>query len=800
MDSTQATTVTTLFNTAETGKIATEPEPAFTRYRVFFNHVDSFNVKYISAFLTEKIFGASRTAAGGGEEMLEEEEEKSRPVYFGPDMAKNYEIIGTLRYQFHRPTEDISKVIKETDEDFFTQVFNCGFIVYDITEDPSQIQDALDMLTAIEKEIESVKDIGPKTFERWDETRVFILLSTVMTWGKSKPVDPEDPTAAFTEGDYRRRKPHPNYQAHIDCEKEVILKGKKYKDKLKTYVIASGIPYGHEEETLDFLFKLAWRNESEMPVFGNGKNYVPLIHVEDLAKVIHAVCENTPSKPQYILAVEQSASTLKQIVGALSKVMGTGRIKEVPQEEAFLIKNITQAKFDKTTVNLNMEPEYITEEAELEWKNDMNLFENMKAIVNEFRIARNLVPVKLFVHGPPASGKTSVSKALSGYYGSHYTSVKSAIDETIENLRNKIDREKEKQRLKEEAATGENAEEEEVGEEGEEEEEVNIDDLIEELKGIEIPLEESENGKLPDEQAMTIVKKILSQNYTQNQGYVLDGYPKLTDQAKLLFTGDEEGEGGADEEEEEGEGGGRGKILPDYVINLTAPDEFLCERIMLLPEKRVQGTHYTEEHMLRRLDEFRARNTEDNTILNFFDEREIPIITIDITSEQYREADDIVRTVVKKVGPPPSFAPTPEEEFELIGLQQEKERLERLEKELAEELMKKDAIECYQNKMEQWTSILEQYQLEEEKILAAECEPLRHYLMKYVFPTLSKGLIETAIIKPEDPIDFLAEFLFKENPEGRMFDPSYSRDGQQKLETCVCIKCCEDEDSEDTPC
>lgn len=41
--------------------------------------------------------------------------------------------------------------------------------------------------------------------------------------------------------------------------------------------------------------------------------------------------------------------------------------------------------------------------------------------------------------------------------------------------------------------------------------------------------------------------------------------------------------------------------------------------------------------------------------------------------------------------------------------------------------------------MEKWAETLEKLQMEEEKIIAAESEPLRLYLMKYVFPTLTKG-------------------------------------------------------------
>lgn len=72
--------------------------------------------------------------------------------------------------------------------------------------------------------------------------------------------------------------------------------------------------------------------------------------------------------------------------------------------------------------------------------------------------------------------------------------------------------------------------------------------------------------------------------------------------------------------------------------------------------------------------------------------------------------------------------------------------------------------------------------MEEEKVMMAHAEPLRGYLVRFIFPTLSKGLLEVARLKPDDPVDFLAEYLFKENPEGHMFDPSYTREGIRILD------------------
>lgn len=62
-----------------------------------------------------------------------------------------------------------------------------------------------------------------------------------------------------------------------------MKKNIKLKDKLKTLVICSGITYGDEEGPLHHLFKMAWQNAEFLPVFGEGDNKIPLLHVRDLA-------------------------------------------------------------------------------------------------------------------------------------------------------------------------------------------------------------------------------------------------------------------------------------------------------------------------------------------------------------------------------------------------------------------------------------------------------------------------------------------------------------------------------------
>lgn len=84
----------------------------------------------------------------------------------------------------------------------------------------------------------------------------------------------------------------------------------------------------------------------------------------------------------------------------------------------------------------------------------------------------------------------------------------------------------------------------------------------------------------------------------------MDGHPKTLEQAKTLFGGESLTE--FDEElGEDAEIDTTQSIMPELVVSLEAGDEFLKERIIQRPEKEIQGTHYTEEHMMRRLKEYR---------------------------------------------------------------------------------------------------------------------------------------------------------------------------------------------------
>lgn len=90
--------------------------------------------------------------------------------------------------------------------------------------------------------------------------------------------------------------------------------------------------------------------------------------------------------------------------------------------------------------------------------------------------------------------------------------------------------------------------------------------------------------------------------------------------------------------------------MPEFIFCLEATDEFLRNRVMNLPESVVHGTHNTETELNRRLITYRANNDEENTVLTYFDEREIDPVKIDVTKDNSQMMFDTVEKMKKVIG------------------------------------------------------------------------------------------------------------------------------------------------------
>ena len=68
-------------------------------------------------------------------------------------------------------------------------------------------------------------------------------------------------------------------------------------------------------------------------------------------------------------------------------------------------------------------------------------------------------------------------------------------------------------------------------------------------------------------------------------------------------------------------------------------------------------------------------------------------------------------------------------------------------------------------RQKEWEEKVALVQQQEDEAMEAASLPLRNFLMKHVMPTLTKGLMEVCQARPDDPLDYLAEYLFEKNPQ-----------------------------------
>uniref|UniRef100_A0A8C7H996 Adenylate kinase 7b n=1 Tax=Oncorhynchus kisutch TaxID=8019 RepID=A0A8C7H996_ONCKI len=684
--------------------------------RIFINNVDSYASTCIAKV------GLSETDIFEGEERLSKDDHPK--VKDG-----TFQIVGTIANKNERrPSYQLKR------EELLERLMECDIIIYNITEDADQMDEASWAISALHAEM-----------ARFSQPKMFILISTVMTWALSKPVDADDPEIPFTEEDYRRRRAHPNFKEHINVEKHVVkmVPTQHYfqpkSSLLSTYVVASGVQYGMGEQVFHFFFKTSWLGDlPKVPIFGEGTNVIPTIHINDLAGVIQNVIDHKP-KPHYLVAVDDSKTTIDDIVKTIADVVGPGKTKRVPKEDAFLTRDLRQMDIDALFVNLRIEAVYLKESFNIHWVCESGLIDNIDRVVEEYKQTRGLLPIRVCIMGPPAVGKSTVAERICKHYKLHHIRLKETITETLAHLvtHRPLVKNSDGETEAEDSATS--------------------SELLETLK----ENMDQNGGRLDDQYVIRIMRDKLKSKLCRNQGFVLDSFPKTYEQAKDLFYAD-------DDEPEDMRSKippFNKKIIPEFVFSLDSSDAFLKNRVLNLPESLVEGTSYSQEQFLRRLARFRESNVEDETVLNYFEELDIHPEHIEITSSDDQEYLVVTERIIKSVGKPKNYGPTSQE------LEEEERRSAdrrlRTEAQKRADTERRETEEAQQRaaRWEEWSKCLEEVKKQEHDLLEVQAVPLRNYLMKNVMPTLTQGLIECCKTRPQDPVDFLAEYLFKSNPQ-----------------------------------
>lgn len=267
------------------------------------------------------------------------------------------------------------------------------------------------------------------------------------------------------------------------------------------------------------------------------------------------------------------------------------------------------------------EQEAKLKELKYPWHAEQGIVENISKLNEEFNEFRGLNPVKIFVTGPPASGKTFYSEKLASYYHIPRVHVTQLVDaalklakvedgeegegdeaEFIVKVRETVTTLRDELKEKMEEARGDPPEDEEWPE---------ID-------------AETLTVRLPNDILYKLLQDKLKENACRNRGYILDGFPRTYDDANECFLQpviefDEEGEPIEPEEVELEEGEKKDfskheknqKIYPKSCILLTGSNNDLVNRVKELPEEDIAGTHYNNKDMTRRLKAYDVANKSE---------------------------------------------------------------------------------------------------------------------------------------------------------------------------------------------
>ena len=400
------------------------------------------------------------------------------------------------------------------------------------------------------------------------------MISPAFVWANTQPAEGK---TELSDADFARRVPYPRYQLIKHLE-NLAMTASKFNENVRVHVVCSGLPYGHGEANDVFyeFFRRAWLSLhpdlASLPVIEDGSNALPTIHVKDLARMISHLASPAAAslKKQYFIAVDEStATTQREIIQAISSGLGSGNVQRVSLADV-----IDEDWSEMLSLNLRfaLSPELARLESPWHCREGITSG-TMKLLNDEFNLFRGLFPLKVYIGGPPASGKTHFTRMLAASYGIPHLTIADVIEEA--------------KRLN--------------GPLGDE-----IREKIEELKQEEIEKYEKTRKKkdpdldksqikvrLPSEVLHKLVKAHVGSPACMNKGFILDGYPRNEVDAKAVFLDPLEGyeppEEGTEETKEVDPAmpfpghEPSTKILPQYTVIFEADNETLKQKMKELP-------------------------------------------------------------------------------------------------------------------------------------------------------------------------------------------------------------------------
>ncbi|VDO65087.1 unnamed protein product [Schistosoma margrebowiei] len=144
------------------------------RSKVFIANVDRYDECNIAKFLSQLVIG--RASKAEDEEAVEEGNVTPKQV----GNPQTYSIYGTVDDSCKDPPGFVNIItMDDKRQDCVEKIMECDYIIYNIKDDHTVVDDALWILDQIHSNLES-----------FTTQKIFILISSVLTWSKSALPDP----------------------------------------------------------------------------------------------------------------------------------------------------------------------------------------------------------------------------------------------------------------------------------------------------------------------------------------------------------------------------------------------------------------------------------------------------------------------------------------------------------------------------------------------------------------------------------------------------------------------------------
>lgn len=669
-------------------------------------------------------------------------------------------IIGTLQhggvegYHDNKPPSVKRIVTRENLKELFKVILSCSLVVFDLHS--SAIED-------VEWVIKELKLASP------NHDIVFVLISSVGVWASTKKDyeevknEEEEEEAAEEEGgqpkfkeyrpvvltdkDAHRRIPAAKFEPWKTME--TLALSLNPKPKVRTHVVGAGVLYGNAQDTFNELFKGAWLSQGSQRIFErapgspgriweNGQNYIPCVHVRDVARLVREVVGDVKAN-EYLIAVDKAKLTQRDIVqGIVDNMSDKFTVPTVPADQA------DPSIVDEMTLDLIFEPSAQMLGPDFAWHCGEGLMANMEVVAQEFCKWRNLRPIKIAFLGPPGSKMEQFASTVSDHY--YIPRVHFDYDELL------------KESLEAGGAFA--------------------DEIQAELDKLAPEAEEEEGPpkpipKLPLRMQSKMMRLRLSSNVCRFRGYVLEGYPESYQEAESLFIEpqlDEESGEWRMANGEVAETGEDGEEPPTRVIEKLCPEfmavmqssEARCKARLLAEE--AEGAKF-EEDFLEKMERYAINNlAEDGSPATsdfFLDRANIKPLEVDVDIRSEEEVFQSLRVYLEQKGTFFNYLRSEQEitaELHEAMKAKEQEEDERKRK-LLEDRRAKETDQRSRRQGEE-KERLKGIAESDQQLLETQSLPLRQYLMMNAVPVLTEGLIEICKVMPEDPVDYLAEYLF----------------------------------------